>query len=85
MGALKPTKYSQTIVLLHKIKVCLKCKIHDLGMDLGSSLNVFWRHLGDMLVLFWVPWRVTFLMDSGGLQEFKDPRKLRVMRWVWRP
>ena len=24
-------------------------------MDLGSSLEVFWGHLGDMLVLFWVP------------------------------
>ena len=59
--------------------------MHDLGMDLGSSLDVFWRHLGDMLVLFWVPWRVTFLMDSGGLQEFKEGRKLGVIRSVWRP
>ena len=85
MEALKPTKYSQTIVLLHEIKVYIKCKIHDLVMDLGSILEVFWRHLGDMLVLFWVPWRVAFLMDSGGLQEFKVGRKLVVISRVWRP
>ena len=48
-------------------------------MDLGSILDVFWKHLGDMLVLFWVPWRVAFSMDSGGLQEFEEVRKLEVI------